>query len=354
MVGAIGFMPELCLGFGPWQDDCAHTVSVRRLLLAVMLLALVALSAPGGALAAPAELTAARSETPCGWRDEPPKVYDSVVWIVLENHSFPELIGPTGSTARASSPYLNSLAGRCGLATDYWGITHPSLPNYIAMVSGRTGGIRKSCTPRECPQHRRTLFQQVRAHGETWRVYAESMPRACRKTDAYPYVVRHNPPAYFPDLPGCGHRDLPMGTTAGGPFLDRVRAGKLPALTLVIPDQCNNTHDCPIETGDAWLSRLVPQILDGPDYAAGRAAVLVTWDEGSNGVRGTSCRRERPTSCHLATVLISPTTEPGSRSARRFDHYSLLETTERMLGIRRHLGHAADERTHSMRRAFNV
>jgi hypothetical protein len=98
----------------------------------------------------------------------------------------------------------------------------------------------------------------------------------------------------------------------------------------------------------------VPQILNGPDYAAGRTAVVVTWDEGSNGVRGTRCRRERPTSCHLVTVVISPTTEPGTRSARRFDHYSLLETTERMLGITRHLGHAADERTHSMRRAFDL
>ena len=121
-----------------------------------------------------------------------------------------------------------------------------------------------------------------------------------------------------------------------------------------MPDQCHNTHDCDIKAGDDWLSQVVPLLTSGPDYRAGRTAVVVTWDEGAGGNAGQRCRTDRDRSCHIVTVVISPTTRPGTRSGVRFDHYALLETTERMLGIRTLLGHAADERTRSMRRAFGL
>jgi hypothetical protein len=130
--------------------------------------------------------------------------------------------------------------------------------------------------------------------------------------------------------------------------------GRLPDLTVVVPDQCHNTHDCPVATGDRWLSRVVPRILRGPDYLAGRTALFVTWDEGAGGRPGQSCRREPDRSCHIVTVVVSPTTRPGTRSGTRFDLYSLLETTQRMLGVRPLLGHAGDRRTRSMRGAFDL
>ena len=140
------------------------------------------------------------------------------------------------------------------------------------------------------------------------------MPSACRRTDAEPYVVRHNPPTYFPDLRGCRTHDLPMGTTSGGRLVNMLADGRLPALTVVIPNQCHNTHDCDIPVGDAWLSELVPQILDGPDYAAGRTALFVTYDEGAGGTAGQSCRRDFDESCHIVTVAVAPSVVPGTRS----------------------------------------
>ena len=175
--------------------------------------------------------TATRSEVPCGWRAAPARTYDHVVWIVLENHSYGELVGAPGSAADEQAPYLNALARSCGVATLYRAVTHPSLPNYLAMVSGRTGGVTSSCTPAECPQHRRTVFDQVRRTGRSWRVLAESMPGPCRRSDADPYVVRHNPPTYFPDLRGCRTHDLPMGTTSSGRLVGMLADGRLPALT---------------------------------------------------------------------------------------------------------------------------
>ena len=326
---------------------------VRVLVLVAMLAAMVACS--GSTASLPASSAATSSQPVCGWRDSPPPTYEHVVWIVLENHSYQDLIGPRGSAAATTSPYLNQLAKSCGTATNSWSVTHPSLPNYLAMVSGSTGGVTKSCTPAECPQRRRTLFQQVAAHGGSWRVLAESMPGDCRRTDASPYVVRHNPATYFPAMAAdCLRFDRPMGFTTSGRLADLVRTGRLPSFLLVVPNQCHNTHDCDIATGDAWLSVVVPLIVGGPDYRAGRTAVVVTWDEGKGGYGGQNCRDIADRTCHLATVVISPSTPPGTRSSTRFDHYSLLETTERLLGIETFLGHAGDRRTTSMRPAFRL
>ncbi len=181
------------------------------------------------------------------------------------------------------------------------------------------------------------------------------MPSRCRRTDADPYVVRHNPPTYFPGLAStCRQWDLPMGTPTGGRLVTMVREGRLPTFLLVVPNQCHNTHDCDIRAGDDWLARIVPLLTNGPDYREGRTAVFVTWDEGAGGHAGQHCRASRARSCHIVTAVIAPTTVPGTRSPTFFDHYSLLETTERLLGIARRLGHAADDRTASMRGAFGL
>jgi phosphatidylinositol-3-phosphatase len=304
----------------------------------------------------PAASTSAASTvtTPCGWRSTAPARYDHVIWVVLENHSFEDLIGPAGSPARTGSPYLNTLADRCGLATNYWGITHPSLPNYLALVSGRTGGVTTSCTPTGCPQRRETLMSQLTARGRAWRVYAESMGQACRRSDSYPYVVRHNPPTYFPALAGqCLRRDLPMGSLTGGRLVTDLATDAIPSFSLLVPNQCNNGHDCPSSRGDAWLSKVVPKILASPDYRQGHTALFVTWDEGAGGSHGQNCAATRDRSCHVVTVVVSPTTRPGTTSARHYDHYALLETTERMFGIPP-LGHAADASTINMRTAFGL
>jgi hypothetical protein len=305
----------------------------------------------------PAAAAPVRGDTvsaPCGWRTRPPARYAHVVWVVLENHSYEDVVGPAGSSVARRSPYLNSLARSCGLATSSWGLTHPSLPNYLAMVSGSTGGVRTSCVPARCPQHRRTLFAQLRSAGLGWRVYAESMPSACRRSDAGRYVVRHNPATYFPSVAAdCRRWDVPMGSTSRGRLVSDLAADRLPSLSVVVPDQCNNTHDCPVATGDRWLARMVPRILASPGYRSGSTALVVTWDEGRGGRRGESCRATRSRSCHIATVVVSPTTRSGTRSATRFDHYALLETTERLLGLPL-LGHAADAATVSMRGAFRL
>jgi phosphatidylinositol-3-phosphatase len=323
------------------------------LLGAAVLLGGLLVAEPAAGLPAPATTPAATTNVPCGWRDTARTTYRHVVWIVLENHSYDELIGPTGSSAAKASPYLNTLAHRCGLATNAWAITHPSLPNYLAQLTGNTGGVRNDCTPAQCPQQRRTLLDQVHRNGGTWRVLAESMPTACDRSDTGDYVARHNVATYFASLSAACHRwDRPMGSATSGRLVDLVHSSRLPTFLLVVPNQCHNTHDCGVGSGDQWLSQVVPLITSGPDYRAGRTALFITWDEGSGGSDGETCATSRSRSCHIATLVVTPSTPAGARGAGRYDHYALLKTTELALGIRTLLGHAADAATLGMRRAF--
>ena len=123
----------------------------------------------------------------------------------MENHSFGDIIGNT-----ALAPYINTLAGECGLATNYHNVSHPSLPNYIALTSGLSGRQLKpfdsDCSPsKKCSTSAPSIFGQ----GETWKAYEESMPGNCAAANSGQYAVRHNPPPYYTTLAGCSTSDVP-------------------------------------------------------------------------------------------------------------------------------------------------
>jgi phosphatidylinositol-3-phosphatase len=134
-----------------------------------------------------------------------------------------------------------------------------------------------------------------------------------------------------------------MGTTAGGNFLTDLTGVTLPAFSFVTPDLCNDTHDCSVATGDAWLKSWFAKILASPTYVAGRTVIFLTWDEDD----GSASNR-------VPMLVISPSTPAGRQSGTLFDHYSLLKTTEQLLGITSFLGHASDGSTSSMVSSFNL
>jgi phospholipase C len=322
-----------------------------------LLVALAALAAAATADARPdAPRVVAHTVQPlCGGLSGQPSAVTRVIVIVMENHSYGELIGPIGSAAAARAPYLNgTLKRRCGLATNYHAITHPSLPNYVAMVAGSTGGISSDCT--SCTTSASNLFGQLRRNGRGWKVFAESMPSNCSSAGTSRYVKRHNPPTYFPKLAAdCARWDVPMGSAPGGRFATALANGWLPAFTMVVPDMCNDMHDCPIATGDVWLSKWIPRIAATADYRLGHTVVLLTWDEGEGvGYTGSvDCLAHLANpSCHVPALVLSATTPAGTRSGVLFSHYSLLRTTEALLGMPTFLGRAATSA--SMRGAFGL
>jgi hypothetical protein len=254
-----------------------------------------------------------------------------VVWIVFENKSYDDVIGSV------NAPTINSLASECGLATSFYAETHPSLPNYIAMTSGSTQGITDDLAPAAHPLDVSSIFSQLSPDG--WRSLSESMPSNCYLTNSGNYAVRHNPAPYYTNIrTECANQNVPLGPT---PDLSA-------RFTFVTPNLCHDMHSCPtqndnateVQTGDAWLSTFLPQVLDSPEYTAGATAVFITWDEG-----GGADQR-------IATLVIAPSTPVGTTSASMFDHYSLLRTTEEMLGLTTYLGEAAN--AVSMRSAFGL
>jgi phosphatidylinositol-3-phosphatase len=256
----------------------------------------------------------------CGTRAGSKPLIQHVVWIWEENHSFGQVIGSS------NAPYINAVAKACGLATNYRSISHPSAPNYVGATSGLAlSGLPPTDCTTHCRQKGSSIFGQT-----TWRAYQESMPKNCYPYNSGAYVARHNPPTYFSALTNCATDDVPLTDLA-----QALSAGTLPAFTFITPNLNDDMHDGTVAQGDAWLAKQLPKILASPDYTSGTTAIFVTWDEGSGGggLKGTNCITSTSASCHVATLVISPYTTPGTVDSVRLSHYALLRTTEELLGL---------------------
>jgi phosphatidylinositol-3-phosphatase len=299
-----------------------------------------AVTAPTGAAAM---VSPAAASGPCGTLTTAP-AYKHVIVIMMENHSYNTIIGSS------QAPYINSLATKCGLATNYHNVSHPSLPNYIAATSGlgykHLTKFDRDCNPVPgCTTSSHSIFAQ----GESWKAYEESMPSKCHKSNSSEYAVRHDPPPYYTTLSGCARNDVPFTRLATD-----LAAGTLPAYSFITPNLIDDMHDGTVADGDKWLSANLPTILNSPEYTNGSTVVFLTWDEGENGsfADGEHCATNTSdVSCHVATLVISPSTRPGTKSARLFNHYSLLGTAEQLLGLPK-LGKASSATT--MTAAFNL
>lgn len=262
---------------------------------------------------------------PCGIARHPPVRYQHVVWIILENKRYGRVIG-----AR-DAPYLNALARVCGVAASFFAETHPSAPNYVALTSGGTQGLANDDDPIGHPIDAPSIFSQLGSGG--WRAFIEAMPSNCRLHYVLPeYYARHNAPAYYTDIRSdCNRYDVPLGDE-----LDLSAR-----LTYIAPNSCHSMHTCDVAAGDAWLEHFMPKVLSSRQYRAGRTAVFLTWDEADGG--GPN---------RIPTLVVAPSVRPGTVVWTRFNHYSLLRTTEELLGLTEFLGQAAT--APSMRSAFRI
>ena len=241
----------------------------RALSLAALVTALAACgpSADAGRpSSAPASATPSASATPTG--------ITKVLTIVLENHGV--------AAVTAGMPGLMKLATTYGRTSSYSATTHPSLPNYLDLAGGTTFGVKDDASPVDHPIQGQSVFDLALTSGRTARTYAEAMPAACSLVNSGRYAVRHNPWTYFSDdasRRACQVGDVPLGDSTSGALHDDIAKGTLPNVGFVVPDVCNDAHDCPLATADAWVGGWMSQVLQGPDWQAGRLAVVVTFDE---------------------------------------------------------------------------
>ena len=247
----------------------------------------------------------------------PAGALDHVVIIVEENKPATSILG------NADAPYLNTLATDSAVAVNYTAVTHPSLPNYLAMTGGTTAGITDDCNPPggRCQARVPSIAGEIDASGRTWKMYAEGMPAPCAKSNSGTYAVKHNPFLYYPsvtkDTAYCAAHVVPFTQLSR----DLASASGLPDYAFISPDLCNDMHDCSVRTGDAWLSHVVPTILASAAFTGRNSLLVITWDEGSRSDNAVS------------TIFAGPAAKTGYRSEVAYNHYSLLHTIEQAWGL---------------------
>ena len=237
----------------------------------------------------------------------------------MENQEITDVIG------NPAAPYLNGLATSNALGTQVYAVTHPSLPNYLALAGGSTFGITDDCTT--CYVSAPNLADQIEAGGKTWKAYLEGMPSPCFVGDSYPYMQKHNPWIYFNDIrtnaTRCAADVVPYSQLSSD-----LANNTVPNFVWITPDMCSDMHDCSITTGDAWLKQQVPAILNSAAYKNG-GALFITWDESEGG------------DVPIGFIALSPLIKPGYTSQVALNHSSTLRSIEEIFGVTPMLGGAA-------------
>jgi phospholipase C len=315
--------------------------------------------------------------------------YQHIVEIMMENTSYGTIIG------NSNAPNINTLASTYGLATDYFGVTHPSEPNYLANIAGDYFGIQDDnqfyCTPALATTDPNcggttvnhtidvpNLADQLTGAGKTWKGYFQSLPPAPAPGDLvmtgpnangpyafkYPsnavalYASKHNPFLNFTGTQGTLANMVPDTQLATD-----LKNNKLPNFSLIVPDQCHDMHGTSgcsdenglISAGDTYVGNTVAAIMDSKAWTMGRDAIVVTWDEddySDQGQPGTGCCGADPGGGHVVTIVITNKGSYPVTDGTAYNHYSLLRSYEAAFGLPP-LAHAGDSVVPSMNPLFH-
>jgi len=268
-----------------------------------------------------------------------------LIMVMLENESYSDAVGD------ASMPFFNKLweegkngTGPVTIYTRMYAVTHPSLPNYVAITSGGIHG-QDTDTVEAGQIHATSLWDQLTAAGISWDVFQDAMPIACDTQHRYEdpagtnglYVIHHNPGVIYASVYASIKKCLRVVP------LSELRTSALPAVSFVTPNECDNFHGvfprtaarfgykhCIIGTAalkrrsDSWLAAHVTA------WTAAGADVLITWDEGADKPLDPG---------NPLLVAVGAKVRPGVVSTGSYNHYSLLRTLEDSFSLP-HLAHA--------------
>ena len=307
--------------------------------------------------------------------------YQHIVEIMMENQSYGNIIG------NSQAPNINALAQQYGLATNYFGVTHPSEPNYVAAVGGSFFGIQDDnqfyCTAAlattdpmcfgttvDHTVSAPNLATQLTAAGKTWKGYFQSLPPVPAGgyiasgpgangpyTFKFPssahalYASKHNPFVNF-----TGTQAAVDHMVSDTQLATDLANGNLANYSLVVPDQCNDMHGTggcgttPLITqGDNYVAATVNEIMSSAVWQRGATnnAIVITWDEDDftdQGQPGTGCCGADPGGGRVVTIVIrNHASDAGVHvlDGTAYNHYSLLRTMEVALRLDC-LAHACD------------
>ncbi len=264
--------------------------------------------------------------------------YQHIFYLMLENHSYNEIIGSP------NAPQINALARANGLATSYYGVTHPSEPNYVAAIGGSYYGIQDDAPYNSTASHTisaPSIVDQLEGAGLTWKSYQQSLPSAGFTGTVYPdssnalYASKHDP---FLNFAHVQHNPAELQNIVPETqlFTD-LQSDTVPNFSFIAPDQCHDMHgiaSCTgdaalLQAGDAYVASVVSAITSSSVWAKGNNAIVITWDENDFNPTGvTGCCDANPGGGHVATIVIANHGPRDVLDATPYNHYSLLKTIE--------------------------
>lgn len=280
-----------------------------------------------------ATLTSTPSQTPSATATQKPLVpnFEHIVIVMFENKEFGSVIG------NPIMPNYNKLAREYTLLTQYYAVTHPSLPNYIALMGGDTFGIEFNCN--DCFINAPSLPDYIEASGRTWKTYQEDMPEPCFLGDTHLYVQKHNPFIYFDpirlDAARCERSIVPL--TA---LQTDINAGALTNFLFIKPNLCNDSHDCTLDISDAWLTNLLGYLVPALDATGDSYFIAMLFEEGQG--NHSCCGLPLEAGGRVPVVLYSPSVKSGFEDPTPYTHYSLLKTISAAWSLP-YLGHATED-----------
>jgi phospholipase C len=264
--------------------------------------------------------------------------FQHVFVIMMENTSYTSLIG------NPNAPFINSAAATYGLATNYFGVTHPSQPNYIAATSGSTNGV---VNDNDVTIHVPNIVNQLESHGKTWKAYMQSYSLCTTPLDHacgnQLYERKHNPFISYTDVQKNPVRVAKIVDFSQ--FSTDLANNTVPNYSWISPDQCHDMHGrggggssdrCDfsneqllIAAGDAFLQSTVNQIMSSQVWQNGNSTIFITWDESDFPFGDTSgCCDAVPGGGHVVTLVISNSVNSPVTSDVAYNHYSMLSTIE--------------------------
>lgn len=241
--------------------------------------------------------------------------FDHVIMLVFENRNYQDVIG------NGNLPTFNQLATANVLLTQYYAVTHPSLPNYLALISGDTFGITSDCI--DCFLNQISLPDLIEASGRTWKTYQEDLPSPCFTGNQGNYAQKHDPFIYFDpirNLPSrCKNSIVPLRMLDGD-----LTNNKLPELAFIMPNLCNSGHDCNLKVADQWVKTMVDKLQASPALGQ-KYLIFIVFDESSSD-NASCCGLPDKAGGKVPAIILSPQAKNGFQDATAFSHYSFLKT----------------------------
>jgi hypothetical protein len=252
--------------------------------------------------------------------------FGHVFIVVEENTNYADVV------ANPAMPYLNGLANQYGLAANYFANAHPSIPDYFELTTGQTLTLIDALTPGTFPVDANNVVRNLLAAGKTWKSYAEDLPSVgYTGGDTGRYAVRHNPLAYLTDVQNDTRQV--QNLVPFTQFAADLNTANLPNYSFIVPNLCNDAHDCPLSTADTWLKTNIDPLIHSPQFQIDGLLIIV-FDE-ANTLDFTSGGG------HVAAVIVSPLAKRAYKSIAFYQHQSVLRLALEGLGVTKLPGDAA-------------